>query len=82
MNPSEIEAEAGAIVEVHRGDRWQVYLRLCQLEIPCSCATNQPLRVEVKDTLAAVQLWSVAKQLNSPRQELLGWLKQCWRISP
>ena len=70
MNPLDLEPEAGKTVEVNRADRWQVYLRLQQLDIPCVCTTNQPLRVQIQTTAAAVQLWSVVRQLTASRHEL------------
>ncbi|MBW4576752.1 MAG: hypothetical protein KME08_15875 [Aphanothece sp. CMT-3BRIN-NPC111] len=80
MNPLDLEAEAGRTVEVNRADRWQVYLRLQQLDIPCVCTTNQPLRVQIQTTAAAVQLWSVVRQLTATRRELAFWLEQCWHL--
>ena len=80
MNPLELEPEAGRTVEVNRADRWQVYLRLQQLDIPCVCTTNQPLRVQIQTTAAAVQLWSVVRQLTATRLELAFWLEQCWQL--
>jgi len=44
------------MIEVNWADRWQVYQRLQELAIPCWC-TDQPLRVEITDVAAAVQLW-------------------------
>ena len=78
MNP--LDLEAGRTVEVNRADRWQVYLRLQQLDIPCVCTTNQPLRVQIQTTAAAVQLWSVVRQLTATRHELAFWLEQCWQL--
>ncbi|MBR8836544.1 MAG: hypothetical protein DSM106950_21635 [Stigonema ocellatum SAG 48.90 = DSM 106950] len=72
--------EVSEIVFVNWADRWQVYQRLQELEIPCSCATNQPLRVHIADVAAAVQLWSVTKQLTAPRQDLVCVLERCWRF--
>ena len=69
----------GEIVEVNWADRWQVYHRLQALAIPCWCATDQPLRVDITHVAAAVQLWSVMKQLTAPRQELVRELERCWK---
>jgi hypothetical protein len=54
--------------EISWGDRWQVYRRLQELAIPCECGTNQPLRYQLQDVTAAIQLWSVVRQLTVPRQ--------------
>ncbi len=64
-------------VEVSWADRWYVYQRLQQLAIPCSCAIDQPLQVQITSTSAAIQLWSISRQLNTSRQELVKWLERC-----
>lgn len=69
--------KASVIVEVSWSDRWYVYQRLQQLGILCSCAIDQPLQVEITNTLAAIQLWSISRQLNTSRQELVEWLERC-----
>lgn len=61
--------------------KWQIYQRLQELNIPCKCSTNQPLRVDARSTTDAIQLWSVMKQFNASRPELIDWLKQCWHSS-
>ena len=73
------QSEAKQIVEVSWADRWQVYQRLQELDIPCSCATEQPLMVHIANVTAAVQLWSVSRQLTQSRQDLLCWLEYCWQ---
>ena len=80
MNPLELDPKAGAIVEVNRADRWQVYLRLQELGIPCTCATNQPLRVQVQTVAVGIQVWSVIRQLTTPRRELALALERCWEL--
>ncbi|MBF2065769.1 MAG: hypothetical protein IGS39_15305 [Calothrix sp. C42_A2020_038] len=59
-------------------DRWQVYMRLQELGINCSCAMNQPLKVEIASITAAIQLWSVVRQLTASRHELINALERCW----
>ena len=66
------------IVTVQRSDRWEIYHRLQALEIPCQCSTNKPLSVKVDTIYRAIQLWSVAKQLTAPNDELVHWLNRCW----
>ncbi|MDJ0707702.1 MAG: hypothetical protein QNJ46_30870 [Leptolyngbyaceae cyanobacterium MO_188.B28] len=65
---------------IHCKDRWQVYHRLKELNIPCRCRAHQPLKVEVNSPHAAILIWSVVKQTSKPRQDLVQWLKHCWRI--
>ncbi|MEO0968766.1 MAG: Asr1405/Asl0597 family protein [Cyanobacteria bacterium J06639_18] len=66
------------VVKVNRIDRWQVYRRLQELEIPCQCQTNQELTVEISNIATAVQVWSVVRQLNAERQDLIEILEECW----
>jgi hypothetical protein len=66
------------VVEVSWADRWQVYQRLKELEIPCICQTNQPLQVEIANPQTVVQLWSVMRQFTASRQELICTLDNCW----
>ncbi len=70
------------VVEVSWADRWQVYQRLQELHIPSWCSSNQPLTVEIANTEAAVQLWSVMRQLNSSRQDLICSLMECLNYRP
>lgn len=80
MIPSEREPEATQILEVSWTDRWQVYQRLQELEIPCWCQADQPLRVQINSAIAAVQVQSVLRQLNASRQDLVTWLSHCWQV--
>ncbi len=68
----------GKLVEVSRGDRWSVCLRLEELGITCQCIPEQLLQVEVNTVVAAVQLWSVVRQLRSSRNTLVNHLECCW----
>lgn len=81
MNPLNPELAAGEFVEVSRVDRWSVGLRLWELGITCQCVPDQPLRVEINTVVAAVQLWSVVRQLTSPRQDLVHRLERCWNYT-
>ncbi|MEH1999120.1 Asr1405/Asl0597 family protein [Nostoc sp.] len=72
------EIEINHLVEVNWADRWQVYQRLKELDIPCSCAANQPLKVEIGNPIAAVQLWSVIRQFTAFRQDQILTLERCW----
>ena len=79
MKPLSYQPELSEMVEVSWADRWQVYQRLQELDIPCWCATEQPLRAHIADVAAAIQLWSVIRQLTASRQELVRTLERCWR---
>lgn len=73
------QVEQQQTVEVSWADRWQVYQRLQELDIPCCCETNQPLKVEIGNPSAAIQLWSVMRQFTISRQEQIYILKNCWQ---
>lgn len=79
MNSANLPLTSTQVVQVPWGDRWVVYHRLRELQIPCSCATNEPLQVQLSSPTAMIQLWSVTKQYSSSRCELIQWLKDCWR---
>ncbi|TAG71568.1 MAG: hypothetical protein EAZ23_17790 [Oscillatoriales cyanobacterium] len=70
MNPADRELEVCEIVQVSWLDRWQVYKRLQELEIPCWCAVDQPLRAKV----------NTVRQVSAPRRELVQLLECCWQI--
>lgn len=80
MKPSTPPQPIIHLVDVKNTERWSVYYRLQELEIPCHCFTNQPLQVELNSPNAIAQLSSVVKQLTSSRQELIGYLNQCWEM--
>ena len=61
-------------------ERWSIYHRLQELEIPCQCATNRPLSVELDCPYAIAQLCFVVKRLTAPRSELIDCLYRCWKI--
>lgn len=80
MKSFSTEIEKKHIVEVNWVDRWQMYQRLQELEIPCWCETNQPLTVEIDNFQTAIQLWSVMRQFTVSRQELIRTLEASWKI--
>ncbi|MBD2523426.1 Asr1405/Asl0597 family protein [Nostoc sp. FACHB-133] len=75
------EIESNHLVEVNWVDRWQVYQRLKELDIPCTCTANQPLKVEISSPVIAVQLWSVIQRLTASRQDQILTLECCWKIA-
>ena len=80
MNPAEPELEVCDIVQVSWLDRWQVYKRLQELEIPCWCAVDEPLRAQISTAKQVAQLASVLRQVSASRGELVQWLECCWQI--
>ncbi|MGH2412349.1 MAG: Asr1405/Asl0597 family protein [Microcystaceae cyanobacterium] len=78
MGLDNLKSEITQAVDINWGDRWPVYQRLQELQIPCQCFPNQPLQVQLDCPTAAIQVWSVVKQLTSSRNELVHWLDSCW----
>lgn len=79
MNSTNLPLEPSQVVQVDWSDRWIVYHRLQELQIPCHCSTNQPLEVQLSSPTEVIQLWSVIKQYSSSRRELIQWLNTCWQ---
>lgn len=67
-------------VNIKTMERWNIYHRLQELEIPCQCSTNQPLQVELDNPSAIAQLCFVVKRSTASRSELVDWLDDCWQI--
>lgn len=74
-------SESSETIDVARQDRWQVYQRLQELDIACSCTSEQPLQTQIQSATDALQVWSVVQQITAPRQDLVFWLKRCWNVS-
>ena len=72
------EAVIQQVIEVNGVERWAVYRRLQEIEIPCSCSINQPLTAIINSPIALVQLWSVLRCCTSSRQEMILFLQKCW----
>lgn len=81
MNPADPELAVCEIVQVSWLDRWQVYRRLQELEIPCWCGVDQPLRTQINTVKQAAQLISVLRQVSGSRAQLVQWLECCWQIN-
>jgi len=81
MNPSSSQIQTEQIIEISGSQRWSVYRRLQELGIPCRCKTQQPLTVQIDNATAAIQIWSVVRQMKLSRCDLAYWLEECWRIT-
>lgn len=79
MEPLRYQPRDRVIVEINWAARWQLYQRLQELDIPCWCATQQPLMARISNTTAAIQVWSASRQLTASRQDLVCWLERCWQ---
>jgi len=69
-----------SVLHIDRVERWNIYSRLQQLDVPCSCSNGQPLRVEVDTAASVIQLWSVVQQFTAPRHTLIKRLERCRQI--
>ena len=67
------------VVTIPPGDRWRVYHRLQELLVPCRCAADGYLWVEIHTCAAAIQVRSVVQQFVASRQELIDWLERSWQ---
>ena len=67
-------------VGIKNTERWSIFHRLQELDIPCICSTDKPLQVQLDTPNAIAQLCSVVKQSTEPRQELINWLNNCWQL--
>lgn len=65
-------------IEIDAIGRWDVFYRLQELAIPCQCDCHQPLRVQADTATAAIQIWSVIRQITSPRSVVADYLERCF----
>lgn len=61
-------------------DRWQVYQRLQELEIPCQCHLYQPIKVQVSNPTQLIQVWSITRRITNPPAKLAKILEKCWQL--
>lgn len=61
-------------------ERWEVYQRLRELQIPCRCRCHQPLEVELTSPLMVWQFWNVTRRVFGSRETLTHYLEQCWQL--
>lgn len=79
-NSSTAKQLSSRILPVKWACRWDVFRRLQALDIECECSTNKPLLVNFRSPTTVAQIWSVVRQFDTPRQELIHWLDNCWEI--
>lgn len=68
------------IVQIPRYQRWQIYHRLQELNIPCSCLSDGSLQVQINNSVAAILLRSTVIQFTASRPSLIDWLQRCWQL--
>ena len=69
------------VAKIKRGDRWTVYRRLQELNIPCWCPPDGTLWIEVDRCIHAILLRSTIQQFVGTRSELIDWLERCWSFN-
>ncbi len=67
-------------ITVQQLERWEVYQRLRELQIPCQCSCNQPLEVELSSPLTVWQFWNIMRRVFASRETLSHYLEQCWQL--
>ena len=72
------DAIVSQVAKINRSDRWSVYRRLQELNIPCWCPEDGTLWIEIDRCIHAVLLRSTIQQFVSTRSELTDWLERCW----
>ena len=72
------DAFVSQVAKIHRSDRWSVYRRLRELNIPCWCPEDGSLWVEINPCIHGILLRSTVQQFVSTRSELTHWLERCW----
>ncbi len=81
MNSDNVLSAQSTVVEVECGDRWQVYHRLQELDIPCQCRAHRALKVYITNPMDITLLWSVVRHASQSRWEKVDWLERCWQIA-
>lgn len=66
------------VLQIPLSDRWQIYHRLQELMIVCSCPPDGSLRVQVNSLQEAILVRSAVMQFLASRCELVKWLETCW----
>lgn len=69
------------IFRVPLGDCWQIYSRLQELRIDCTCLSDGYLLVKVHNFSEALLFHSTIMQILAPRCELVEWLEFCWSLN-
>lgn len=80
MNSSDLNSQNDELIEIQCCDRWSAYQRLQELGIPCWCSYYQPLQVQIRSVAAAIQIWSVFRQMKVSRPVLIDHLECCWQV--
>ncbi len=80
MSPTSGSGNLHQIVQIPRELRWQIYYRLQELNIPCSCLEDGSLEVQINSCITAFLLHSTVVQCTASRLSLIDWLERCWQL--
>ena len=80
MNPTDYSLVNNQAIAISGTERWDIYHRLKELEIPCQCSTHQPLTVQLNSPSHLLQTWSVIRRMRTARQDLVNTLENYWQI--
>ncbi|MEM7554123.1 MAG: Asr1405/Asl0597 family protein [Cyanobacteria bacterium P01_A01_bin.84] len=80
LEPSISQAQLQQNLDVMLADRWEIYRRLQELDIPCWYGEEKVLTVTINHVAAAIQVWSVMRSLNASRRDLILGLERCWKM--
>ena len=72
------DAFVSQVAKINRSERWCVYRRLQELNIPCWCPEDGTLWIEIDRCIHAILLRSTIQQFVGTRSELTDWLERCW----
>ena len=81
LQPEVAPSSGAQKIAIAQGDRWLLYSRLQDLQIPCWCLKDGSLWAEVENCSTVILIHGVMRQLFAPRQELVDWLNRCWRMN-
>lgn len=69
------------INSINRWERWSVYRRLQELDIPCWCPQDGTLWIEIDSCINAILLRSTIQQFRNTRSDSIAWLERCWTFN-
>ena len=81
MNPTTPISVSSQAIAINGLERWDIYHRLQELDIPCECSTQKLLSVVVSSPSDLIQVWTVVRRITSSKRDLVELLKGCWEKS-
>ncbi len=78
MNSTDLNVTSSQVISINGSERWDIYHRLQELDIPSQCLTHQLVSVEISSPNDLIQVWNVVRRMTSSRGDLVKLLKTCW----